>query len=71
MASPRESVEQRQDTIPGRARVVACVLLRQGIKCPYGGRSVDDVRAGGLERGGPRLRERSALGRGGPRPRER
>jgi hypothetical protein len=71
MASPRELVKQHRDAIPGRVRVVACVLRRQGIKCPYGGRSVVVVRVGGLERGGPRPRGRSALGRGGPRLRER
>jgi hypothetical protein len=37
MASPRESVEQHRDAIPGRARVVACVLRCQSIKCPYTG----------------------------------
>jgi hypothetical protein len=37
MASPRELVKQRRDAIPGRARVVACVLRCQGIKCPYAG----------------------------------
>jgi hypothetical protein len=47
-------VEQRRDAIPGRVRVVACVLRCQGIKCPYGGRSADDVRAGAFERDGPR-----------------
>jgi hypothetical protein len=26
MVSPRESVEQRRDAIPGRARVLVCVL---------------------------------------------
>jgi hypothetical protein len=35
MASPRELVKQHWDVIPGRARVVACVLRCQGIKCPY------------------------------------
>jgi hypothetical protein len=54
MASPRESVEQRRDAIPGRVRVVAHVLRCQGIKCSYGGRSADDVRAGALERDDPR-----------------
>jgi hypothetical protein len=34
----------------------------------HGGRSVDDVRVGGLERGGHRSRGRSALERGGPHP---
>jgi hypothetical protein len=48
MAFLRESVEQHRGTIPGRVRVVARVL-RVG-----GGRSGDDVRAGALERGGPR-----------------
>jgi hypothetical protein len=37
MASPRELVEQRRDAIPGRAKVAACVLRCQGIKCPYTG----------------------------------
>jgi hypothetical protein len=37
MASPRELVEQRRDAIPGRAKVVLCVLRCQGIKCPYTG----------------------------------
>jgi hypothetical protein len=37
MASPRELVKQRRDAIPGRVRVVACVLQRQSIKCPYAG----------------------------------
>jgi hypothetical protein len=37
MASPRELVEQRRDAIPGCVRVVACVLRRQSIKCPYAG----------------------------------
>jgi hypothetical protein len=30
-------VEQRRDAIPRRARVVACVLWCQSIKCPYTG----------------------------------
>jgi hypothetical protein len=47
-------MKQRRDVIPGRARVVACVLRCQGIKCPYEGRSVGDVCAGALERDGPR-----------------
>jgi hypothetical protein len=54
MASPRESVEQRRYAIPGRVRVVARVLRCQSIKCPYGGKSVDDVHASALERGGLR-----------------
>jgi hypothetical protein len=55
MAFPRELVKQRRDAIPERVMVVARVLRCQSIKCPYtGGRSVDDVRAGALERGGPR-----------------
>jgi hypothetical protein len=37
MASPRELEKQRRDVIPGRARVVACVLRCQSIKCPYMG----------------------------------
>jgi hypothetical protein len=37
MASPKELVEQRRDTSPGCARVVACVLRCQSIKCPYAG----------------------------------
>jgi hypothetical protein len=37
MASPRELVEQRRDAIPERAKVAACVLWCQGIKCPYTG----------------------------------
>jgi hypothetical protein len=37
MASPRESVEQRRDVIPGRVRVVARILRCQSIKCPYTG----------------------------------
>jgi hypothetical protein len=37
MASPRELVKQRRDAIPGRVRVVARVLRRQSIKCPYTG----------------------------------
>jgi hypothetical protein len=37
MASPRELVEQRRDVIPGRAKVAACILQCQGIKCPYTG----------------------------------
>jgi hypothetical protein len=53
MASPSESAEQRRDAIPGRVRVVACVLRCQGIKFPYGGRGADDVRAGAFERDGP------------------
>jgi hypothetical protein len=48
-----ELVKQRRDTIPGRVRVTARVLRCQSIKCVHGGRSVDDVRAGALERGGP------------------
>jgi hypothetical protein len=40
MASPRELVEQRRDAIPGCARVVACVLRCQSIKCPYTGAGV-------------------------------
>jgi hypothetical protein len=35
MALPRELVKQRRDAIPRRARVVACVLRCQGIKCSY------------------------------------
>jgi hypothetical protein len=37
MASPRELVEQRWDVIPGHAKVAACILRCQGIKCPYTG----------------------------------
>jgi phage-related protein len=37
MASPRELVELRRDVIPGRAKVAACVLRYQGIKCSYTG----------------------------------
>jgi hypothetical protein len=37
MASPTELVEQRWDAIPGRAKVSACVLRCQGIKCLYTG----------------------------------
>jgi hypothetical protein len=37
MASPRELVEQRRDTIPRRAKVGVRVLRCQGIKCPYTG----------------------------------
>jgi hypothetical protein len=37
MASPRELVKQHRDAIPGRARVVACVLRCQSIKCTYTG----------------------------------
>jgi hypothetical protein len=37
MASPRESVEQHRDAIPGRVRVVAPVLRCRSIKCPYTG----------------------------------
>jgi hypothetical protein len=37
MASPREFVKQHRDAIPGRVRVVARVLRRQSIKCPYTG----------------------------------
>jgi hypothetical protein len=37
MASSRELVGQRRDAIPGRAKVAACVLWCQGIKCPYTG----------------------------------
>jgi hypothetical protein len=37
MVFPRELLEQRRDTIPGRVRVVARVLRRQSIKCPYTG----------------------------------
>jgi hypothetical protein len=37
MASPRESVEQHRDAIPGRVRVVARVLRCQSIKCSYTG----------------------------------
>jgi hypothetical protein len=54
MASPRELVKQCPNAIPGRASVVACVLRCQGIKCPYGGRSVGHVCAVALERDGPR-----------------
>jgi hypothetical protein len=82
MASPSESAEQRRDAIPGRVRVVACVLRCQGIKFPYGGRGADDVRAGAFERDGPHrggVEPSSeadltrggggwALERGGPRP---
>jgi hypothetical protein len=54
MAFPRELVKQRRDAIPGRVRGVARVLRCQSIKFLYGGRSVDDVCAGVLERGGRR-----------------
>jgi hypothetical protein len=37
MASPRELVEQRRDMILGCAKVAACVLRCQGIKCPNTG----------------------------------
>jgi hypothetical protein len=37
MASPRELVKQRRDALPRRVRVVARVLRRQSIKCPYTG----------------------------------
>jgi hypothetical protein len=37
MASPRELVKQRRDVIPGRTRIVACVLRCQSFKCPYTG----------------------------------
>jgi hypothetical protein len=37
MASPRELVEQRWNAIPGRAKVLVCVLRCQSIKCPYTG----------------------------------
>jgi hypothetical protein len=37
MASPRELVEQCRDAIPGRTRVVVCVLRCQSIKCSYAG----------------------------------
>jgi hypothetical protein len=37
MASPRESVEQHLDAIPGRVRVVVRVLRCRSIKCPYTG----------------------------------
>jgi hypothetical protein len=40
MTFPRELVKQHRDEIPGRARVVACVLRCQGIKCPYTGAGV-------------------------------
>jgi hypothetical protein len=33
----KESVEQRRGVIPGRVRVVACVLRCRSIKCPYTG----------------------------------
>jgi hypothetical protein len=72
MASPRELVEQCRDAIPGRAKVVMCVLQCQGIKCPYTGAGARViVRAGALERGGPRPRGCLALKRGGPCPRGR
>jgi hypothetical protein len=70
MASPRELVEQCRDAIPGRAKVVVCVLRCQGIKCPYtgaGARAI--VHAGTLEQGGPRPRGRLALERDGPHSR--
>jgi hypothetical protein len=55
MASPRELVEQCRDAIPGCAKVAACVLRCQGIKCPYMGAGAwAIVRAGTLERDGPR-----------------
>jgi hypothetical protein len=61
MASPRELVEQRRDAIPGRAKVVVCVLRCQGIKCPYTGAGARATRVRvpssegclALERGGP------------------
>jgi hypothetical protein len=37
MASPKELVEQHRDVIPRRAKVAACVLQCQSIKCPYTG----------------------------------
>jgi hypothetical protein len=47
-------VEQRRDAIPGRAKVSACVLWCQGIKCPYTGVGAwAIVRAGTLERDSP------------------
>jgi hypothetical protein len=56
MAIPSELVKQRRGAILRHVWVVARVLRCQSIKCPYGGRSVDDVRAGALERGGPHPR---------------
>jgi hypothetical protein len=55
MASSGELVEQRRDAVPERAKVAACVLRCQGIKCPYKGAGAwAIVRAGTLERDGPR-----------------
>jgi hypothetical protein len=52
--TPPGSRWNSRDAIPGRVRVVACVLRCHGIKCPYGGRGADDVHAGAFERDGPR-----------------
>jgi hypothetical protein len=74
MAFLRESVEQHRGVIPRRVRVVARVLRCRSIKCPYtGGRSGDDVRAGALERRGPRRggvepSSEADLARGGVEP---
>jgi hypothetical protein len=69
MASPRESVEQRRDAIPGCVRVVACVLWRQSIKCPYTGAGAWTTRVQVPSSEAGPARGRVALERGGPHPR--
>jgi hypothetical protein len=55
--------------IPRRVRVVARPCGVRALNARTRGR--EQVRAGALERGGPRPRTRLALERGGPRPRGR
>jgi hypothetical protein len=74
--TPPGSRWNSRDAIPGRVRVVACVLRCHGIKCPYGGRGADDVHAGAFERDGPRRggvepSSEADLARGGVSPRVR
>jgi hypothetical protein len=69
MASHRELAGQRWGVIPRRVRVVAqhCGVRALNARA----RVQEQVRAGALERGGPRPRRRLTLERGGPRPRGR
>jgi hypothetical protein len=69
MGSHRELVEQHRGVIPRRVRVVVRSRGVRALNARTRGR--EQVRAGALERGGPRPRGSLALERGGPRPRGR
>jgi hypothetical protein len=62
MGSPRESVEQRQGVIPRRVRVVVQSCGVRALNARTRGR--EQVRAGALERGGPRPRGRQPSSEG-------